>query len=121
MKPMTGEIGKLSINGNQVGGFKYWTAIQNRNSLQTIVRASRFWLFEKVDTNTFQADFYSHNPDGNLHLVYSVPVTVDLPEYESDKMMSKILTFDLGMFDWMGGVGNDSNRAKVGNGSVHSP
>ncbi len=102
MKPMTGEIGKLSIDGEQVGGFKYWTAIQNRNSLQTLVRASKFWLLKEVNTDKFQADFYSHNPDGNLKLVYSTPVTLTLPEYEIDKMMSSVIEMNLGKFDWTG-------------------
>ena len=102
MKPMTGEIGKLSLGGKQVGGFKYWTAIQNRNSLQTVVRASKFWMLEEVESNKFDAEFYSHNPDDKLKLVYSAPVTVDLPHYELDKMMSHVIEINLGVFDWIG-------------------
>lgn len=105
MKPMTGEIGKLSTDGEQVGGFKYWTAIQNRDSLQTIVRASRFWLLKAVKTDKFQAEFYSHNPDDKLKLVYSTDVTVQLPSYEIDKMQSKAIEMDLGVFDWLQGFG----------------
>jgi len=108
MKPMTGEIGKLSIGNKQVGGFKYWTAIQNRNSLQTIVKASKFWVLEKVDTNQFQAEFYSHNPGGNLHLVYTTDVDVNLPDCELDKMMSKTIEMNLGTFAW-----NDYTRTKA--------
>ena len=29
MKSMTGEVGKLSLNGEQIGGFKYWTAVMS--------------------------------------------------------------------------------------------
>mgnify|MGYP001584765003 CR=1 FL=1 len=105
MKPMTGEIGKLSLNDEQVGGFKYWTAIQNRNSLQTIVRASKFWMLKKADTTRFQADFYSHNPNGNLNLVYSTAVTIELPDYEIDKMQAKAIEMNLGVFDWLQGIG----------------
>ena len=103
MKPMTGEIGKLSANGKQVGGFKYWTAIQNRNSLHTIVNASKFWLFEEGAGNEFLASFYSHNPDGNLRLIYEVDATIDLPEYTPDRMIARTIAIDLGVFDWMGG------------------
>jgi len=105
MKPMTGEIGKLSLGGEQVGGFKYWTAIQNRNSLQTKVMASQFWLLREVANNKFQADFYSHIPDGELRLIYSTEVMVDFPEHEIDKMVSKTIEIELGTFDWTQGIG----------------
>lgn len=104
-QPMTGEIGKLSINGEQVGGFKYWTAIQNRDSLQTIVRASKFWLLREIYTDKFQADFYSHNPDDKLKLVYSSDVSVNFPPYELDKMTDGIIEMNLGTFDWLQGLG----------------
>lgn len=105
MKPMTGEIGKLSLNGEQVGGFKYWTAIENRDTLQTRVIASKFWFLKEVDTHQLQAEFYSHAPDGNLKLVYSTDVTADFPEYELDTMMSQKIEMNLGTFDWLQGLG----------------
>ncbi len=101
MKPMTGEIGKLSLDGEQVGGFKYWTTIQNRNSLQTKVIASKFWLLKEVKTNKLQADFYSRTFGGELELIYSASVTINFPEYEIDKMMHKSIEMDLGIFDWV--------------------
>ena len=104
MKPMTGEIGKLSLNGEQVGGFKYWTAIQNRNSLQTRVVASKFWLLKEIDTGELKADFYSHNPDGELRHIYSADITTTFPEYEVDKMMSKPISLELGTFNWVQGI-----------------
>ena len=103
MKPMTGEIGKLSLSGKQVGGFKYWTAIQNRDSLQTHVIAPRFWMLQEISTNKLEADFYSHNFNDKLELVYSANVTVSLPKYEVGKMMSKRIDMDLGTFDWLQG------------------
>ncbi len=104
MKPMTGEIGKLSLNGKQVGGFKYWTAIQNRNSLETKVIASRFWLLKKVNGDKLQAEFYSHIPEGELQLVYSADAKINFPEYELNKMESKTIEIDLGKFDWLNGI-----------------
>lgn len=104
MKPMTGEIGQLSLNGEQVGGFKYWTAIQNRRTLETRVIASKFWLFKEVNSNKLQADFYSHEPNDKLELVYSAGVTIDFPEYILDKTISHSIEMNLGMFDWTGNV-----------------
>ncbi len=104
MKPMTGEIGKLSLNGEQVGGFKYWTAIQNRRTLETRVIASRFWLLKEFNGNKLRADFYSHVPNDKLELVYSADVTIDFPEYDINKMMLNSIEMKLGVFDWTGNM-----------------
>ncbi len=103
MKPMTGEIGKLSLNGEQVGGFKYWTAIRNRTTGQTRVRASRFWLLREVEANTFNAEFYVNTNEG-LECVYSTEVTAALPQSTVNKMVDKVIEMNLGTFDWVQGV-----------------
>lgn len=105
MKPMTGEMGKLSIDGQQVGGFKYWTAIQNRDTLQCHVVASKFWVLKKVATNNMKAEFYAFDFNDNLELIYQADATVDFPEYVLDRMISRKLDIDLGEFDWLQGLG----------------
>ncbi len=104
MKPMTGEIGKLSLDGEQVGGFKYWTAIQNRKTLETRVIASKFWLFKEVNGDKLRADFYSHVPNDKLELVYSADVSIDFPEHTLNKTISYPIEMNLGTFDWVGSM-----------------
>lgn len=99
MKAMTGEIGKLSLNGEQVGGFKYWTAIIKLNPLHSRVIASKFWMLKKVDTNKLKAEFYTEI-NGKLKLIREGEVTVNLPEYELDKMITQPIELDIGDFDW---------------------
>ena len=100
MKAMTGEIGKLSFNGEQVGGFKYWTAIVKINPLHSHVIASQFWMLKKVDTDHLKAEFYTEVSD-SLKLVHSEDVIINLPEHELDKMITKPLRIDFERsFDW---------------------
>jgi hypothetical protein len=103
MKLMTGEIGKLELNGEQVGGFKYWTAIQNRDTNETKVIASKFWTLRKLDNGKYTAEFYSRVED-KLELIYKAPVEIEFPEHEVNKTMTKQITLDLGKFDRIQGM-----------------
>lgn len=108
MIPMTGEIGTFSIDGEQVGGFKYWTASHNRNTGQTRVIASQFWLFEKP-TPELTADFY-YEEDEQLKPIYTrkvkvdFPNDVDSPDFEFNKKITEVIEMDLGRFDWLQGT-----------------
>jgi len=98
MKAMTGEIGKLSQNGEQIGGFKYWTVLKQKNPPQTKVVAQKFWFFKDVKGEV-QADFYSQLSN-KLKLIYSKPVTLQIPEHQLNQMTTELLLMDLGNFDW---------------------
>lgn len=100
MIPMTGEIGTWSINDEQVGGFKYWTATYNRDTEETRVIVSQFWKLKEFDAQQLTADFYYHE-DGKLKLVYSVDVKIKLPKCEIDKKINKRIEMHLGKFDWL--------------------
>ena len=102
MKPMTGEIGTLSVGDEQVGGFKYWTAIHNRDTGQTQVVASKFWLNKKPDSKKLDASFYFRTDEG-LDLAYNTKVTTKFPEYTLEKMTPSKIDMNLGKFDWLGG------------------
>lgn len=83
----TGIIGKLEIDGRQVGGFKDWeidVAIRRGNSSTTIT-AESYWLFERVKTAT--ATFY-FNLNGELIIANQESVSLDLPEvYSLNKLI----------------------------------
>lgn len=98
MKAMTGEIGKLSQNGEQIGGFKYWTVLKYKNPSKTKVVAQKFWFFKNV-TGEVQAEFYSQLSN-KLKLIYTRPVTFIAPEYKLNQMTTELLLIDLGDFDW---------------------
>jgi len=97
---MTGEVGKLSLNGEQVGGFKYWTVVMRGKPPQTTVIASQFWMFEKVDSDRLVAEFYSLI-EGKYELIHTKEATIILPHHEMDKMTTVRLEMDLGGFDWL--------------------
>lgn len=102
MRRMTGEIGKLSLKGEQIGGFKYWTAIVQKKPPYTRVIASKFWMFNKPDTDKLTASFYYDTGD-DLKQVLEKEVTVKLPEqFELGKMIISPLTmvFEDG-FNWL--------------------
>ena len=87
MRRMTGEIGKLSLNGEQIGGFKYWTAMVQKKPPYTRVVASKFWIFKKPETNNITAGFFYDTGD-DLKQVLEKEVTIKLPEkYELGTMM----------------------------------
>lgn len=100
MKKMTGEWGKFSLNGEQIGGFKHWTAIIVKSPLSSRVIASQFWMFKKVDTNRLKAEFYAEKDD-DLKLIRSEDAIINLPEYTLDKMITRPIeiTFE-NAFDW---------------------
>ncbi len=100
MNILSGEIGKLSLNGEQVGGFKYWTAVINKKNPSTHVIASQYWMFKKVDTDKLEAEFYTETRD-KPKLIYKREVTVKIPDCELDKMITSPIEMDLGSFSWL--------------------
>ena len=100
MIPMTGEIGVFYQDGGQVGGFKYWTAIHNRATKQTVVRASEFWINKEFNGN-LQAEFL-YRTDGGLETAYKTKAKVKLPKYELGKYTKKTIDIDCGEFIWDG-------------------
>ena len=101
-KTMTGEIGKLSLNGEQVGGFRNWTAITKITTpVKSHVIASGFWMLKKATTNKLDAEFYAEDA-GVLQLVSRGEVFVNLPpDYAIDTLILKSIkiTFEED-FDW---------------------
>lgn len=90
---MTGEIGKLSVEGRQIGGFKYWTAIVYPD--KTIVNAPLYWFFEQPPRKLI-ADFYSDET-----LIYSKEVEIEPPDCALNKKINGTLTMSLGEFNWL--------------------
>lgn len=97
---MTGEIGTISLNGEQVGGFKYWTALQNKDTGQSRVIASKYQLLKQVSSGEFNFKFYSRVND-ELSLVYSVKGTIQFPDLTVNKTIDKNIEIDLGVFNWV--------------------
>ena len=99
---MTGEIGKLTLDGKQVGGFRNWTAfVQIKPPIKSWVIASGFWMLEKVNTNKLHADFYAED-NGELQLIKEGEVIVNLPlDYALDTLIVEPIemTFEQD-FDW---------------------
>lgn len=97
---MTGEIGKLSVNGDQVGGFKYWTAMVQKKPPRSRVVASQFWMFRKVEGELTASFFYNLGDD--LKLVLEKAVTIKFPEYELDTAINRplVMEFEDG-FNWL--------------------
>jgi len=98
---MTGEIGKFVLHGEQVGGFRNWTAlVQTVPPIRSRVIASGFWMFRKVNIDRMIAFFYSGEP--SFELVLEKEATIKLPDdYPLDRLViSPIeMTFD-DDFDW---------------------
>ena len=102
MKPLTGEIGKLTLDGRQVGGIRNWTAfVQIKPPTKSWVIASGYWILEKVNTNKLQAEFYSEGA-GVLNLIKEGEVIVNLPpDYALDTLIVEPLTMTFKTdFDW---------------------
>ena len=102
MKTLTGELGKFTLDNEQVGGFKYWTVIISQNPLQTFVKAQIFWMLKTVSTNELNARF-CFDSMGKTKIVYEGKVKVKLPDkYELDKYIKQPITMELPEgFDWL--------------------
>jgi hypothetical protein len=99
MNILSGEIGKLSFNGEQVGGFKYWTAMYNKTTGETKVKASKFWKLKDCP-NELEAEFYADTGD-TLKLVRKLNVKVTFPECKLNAMITSPLEINLGVYDWL--------------------
>ena len=99
---MTGEIGKLTLDGKQVGGFRNWTTfVQIKPPIKSWVIASGWWMLEKTDTNKLIASFYAEGA-GKLQLIREGEVIIDLPpDYALDTLIVEPIkmTFETD-FDW---------------------
>jgi len=102
MKPMTGDIGKLTLDGKQVGGFRNWTVfIHLKPPIKSRVVASGWWMLEKVNTNKLVANFYAEDA-GKLQLIREGEVIINLPpDYALDTLIVEPveITFEED-FDW---------------------
>jgi hypothetical protein len=97
MKRMTGEIGSLKQNGEQVGGFKHWVAFYKPPL--TTIKVLQYWFFKKVE-GTLQGEFYTEIPDG-LKLVCEQDCLIKMPDCELDTMINKPLEIIfIKNFDW---------------------
>ncbi|MBA7602016.1 hypothetical protein ES703_09101 [subsurface metagenome] len=101
---MNGELGVLSIDGRQIGGFLDWeldiglrevSASSARQYALTEwnARAHRFWMLEIPDTNAMEALFYFYK-NGKLLPASSNKVKVKLP---SDYPLNTIINSTLEM------------------------
>jgi len=102
MQPMIGEIGKLVLDGKQVGGFRNWTTfVQIVPPIKSWVIASAFWMEERVSADKVMASFYCED-SGKLKLVCEREATLHLPEeYPLDELVliPVKMTFEED-FDW---------------------
>ena len=90
---VNGEIGTLSVNGKQIGGFLNWEIkampaglIPGGQRVPTKATASGFWLFEAMpEGGKVEAAFY--NRAGNkLALINKADVLAFVPGSETDKL-----------------------------------
>ena len=100
---LTGEIGKLVIDGNQVGGLRGWTVfVETKPPIRSWVTAAGFWMRKIIETDKVLASFYRKDESGELKLVCERMATIKLPEsYPFDVVVPIVveLTFDED-FDW---------------------
>lgn len=99
MNILSGEIGKLSFKGEQVGGFKYWTAVYNKDTGETKVKVSKYWKLKDCPQE-LEAEFYADTGD-TLKLIHKLNVKVNFPECPLNKMITQPLTLDCGKYDWL--------------------
>lgn len=102
MNRMTGEIGKLILDGKQVGGFRNWTAIVELTSpVHSKVIASGYWMLEKVNTDRLIAKFYAEGA-GKLQLIREEEVSINLPpDYALDTLIPEPMKMEFEHdFDW---------------------
>ena len=98
---MRGEIGTLTQNGRQVGGFLDWnieTLFEKSRGLpipKTLASARSFWMFEDCNEDEFKAVFYVRL-DGKLEVAQEVNVAVRFPgHYLLDKHIKAELEMEL--------------------------
>jgi len=100
---LTGEIGKLVIDGVQVGGLRGWTVfVETKPPIRSWVTAAGFWMRRIIETDKVEASFYRKTESGELKLVYESMATIKLPKsYPFDVVVPEVvkLTFDVD-FDW---------------------
>jgi len=99
MKPMTGELGVLYQDNEQVGWIKYWTAIYNRDTHETIIRASQYKFLQDVDKGEFDIEFYVKAND-ELESVHKAKATISLPARIPGKVYNRVIELNLGAFEW---------------------
>lgn len=102
MQKMTGEIGKLILDGKQVGGIRNWTAfVQIVPPIKSWVVASGWWMLEKVDTNKLKVKFYAEGA-GKLQLIREEEAIVNFPpDYALDTLITEPIEIKFGYdFDW---------------------
>ena len=84
----SGTIGKLEIDGKQVGGFRDWridVLVYGGDKSKTTALAESYWMFEKVKTAT--ATFY-FSLEGDLVIANQHLVNLELPEnYALNKLI----------------------------------
>lgn len=83
----TGTMGKLVIDGRQVGGFKDWQidVFIRKGKAITRIFAESYWMFERI--KTAEATFYFSSNDALL-IANQFPVTLELPEsYALNKLI----------------------------------
>ena len=99
---MTGEIGKLVLDGKLIGGLRAWTArVRTQPPIRSRVIADGFWMLETINTDKVMASFYYDN-GGKLDLVCQKEAIIHLPaDYPLDKLLliPIELTFEED-FDW---------------------
>lgn len=102
MKPLIGEIGKFVLDGKQVGGFRNWTTfVQTESPIKSWVIASGWWMLERVNTNHFEAVFYTIDEDEPFE-IYRKEAIIKLPEdYSLDKLVIQPIEITFPQdFDW---------------------
>lgn len=99
---LCGEIGKLELDGVEVGGFRGWTVfVHTEPPIHSWVVMTGYWLFQRV-YGKVTASFFGEDDNGNMALVCQREATIELPdEYSLNEMIldPATLTFDE-EFDW---------------------
>jgi len=84
-----GAIGKLEIDGRQVGGFRDWqidVLFYNRTRAEAIAIAGNYWMFEKVEGKLLATFYFSIN--GELIMANQSLVNPELPkQYTLNKLI----------------------------------
>ena len=97
---LCGEIGKLVVDGEQVGGFRGWTVfVETKPPVCSWVMVAGYWLFKRIDGKV-RASFYSG--EDQLELIYESDASIELPdEYPLDKMILDPVKISFERkFDW---------------------
>ena len=103
MRPLTGPVGKLTIDGEQVGGFRGWTTfVHIKPPIYSWVVAAGYWIDKVTKSKEATAEFYYEDDEGNLKVLYESKVHLDLPEtYPVGRMILDQLKISFkDNFDW---------------------